>query len=441
MKDDLDLVLRYFESKESAATNPAAGSDRFATLSTDEIQGKLDAAIPPNTRRKELWAVRIFDQWFEQRHNRILHGDTTGLLVLKERHEWNACDWNYLLKMFILEVRKVDGTKYNATTLRDIFSMMQHYLQYTLKKELNLWKDAACRDARMALDAAMKEATREGLVPGTNASSPIPATLEEELWQKGRLATTSPKLLLFTLVFYLGKQFALRGGTELHGLRYSCEIQLQHEDGQELLVYCENRATKTNNAGIKRRFVPLKTVKASHTADHDRCLPCIYKLYVDKRPENCTVQNLFLAWMRSDASIQQGRWYQNAPVGRHSLDGIVRELTAPLTGVTQRYTNQSLRKTCASTLHRAGFAREDIARVTGHSSTAIERYIQFDVQDHVKVSHALQSGGQSSSLSIDTEPERSVEAMEQSNVVTANPAKKMRLNINGNTNTVEIVFE
>ena len=44
---------------------------------------------------------------------------------------------------------------------------------------------------------------------------------------------------------------------------------------------------------------------------------------------------------------------------------------------SDHYSNKSLRKTCATSLHKPRFERADIAKVTGHSSQAIESYVSL----------------------------------------------------------------
>ena len=276
---------------------------------------------------------------------------------------------------------------------------------------------------------------------------PIPHETEIHFWSSGVLGVDDPKKLLFALVFYVGKHFALRGGTELHSLKYNHEIKLTIND---YLIYEETRSTKVNNSGIKSKFRPMKRVEAFHSEGHERCLVCLYKLYTSKRPENCSTNALFLSWFRKAESITAGKWYQNIPLGRHTLDGVVRNLSDSMPG-SSKYTNQSLRKTCASTLHKAGVGREDIAKITGHSSAAIERYISLDSDDHMKYSSLLQSGGNAVSESVsESKPTNCSDVICPSSLVMNTPQqvflnaplhKKMRISADGDKNTVEIVFE
>ena len=67
---------------------------------------------------------------------------------------------------------------------------------------------------RRALDAEMKDGTREGLhIKYKKEEKEFVSEEEEELfWKQGLLGTTTAKSLLNTVYFYNGKIFGLRGG-------------------------------------------------------------------------------------------------------------------------------------------------------------------------------------------------------------------------------------
>lgn len=454
---DLEWLDSLFRSADTNETVQSGGDNdpslptadggaqlvsRFARFSDEEIARKIDDAVPQNTRRKEQWAVTIFNEWRNERQNSILRNESGGLLVTTPIEEWNHSEWNYLLRRFVLEVRKKDGQKYNATSLKDLFGMLQHYVSFTLKKDFSFWKGPAFAEARQALDAAMKETVRDGNIPGQRASQPISGDIEMELWERGDLGTATPKQLLFTLIFYVGKNFALRGGTELHQLQYNKDIVLSTDVNGECLVFVECTANKTNNRGLKMKRQCPREVRSYHTPGHERCLVCLYKMYDAMRPVGCPVGNLFLGYFKNLASIESGKWFQNVPLGRHTLDGIVKTLT---NGSGMRLTNQSLRKTCATTLHRAGIERGDISRITGHSSSALERYIGMDSGDQLRISRALHvsetavhvSSGGSLAAPIGKPAAASV----SSELHSDGDKKRMRVVANGTDNTVTITWE
>ena len=59
------------------------------------------------------------------------------------------------------------------------------------------------------------------------------------------------------------------------------------------------------------------------------------------------------------------KWYTVRPLGVNTLSGMMVNISTRL-GLSQRYTNHSIRATTVTQLSRAGFQARQIMRVTGH---------------------------------------------------------------------------
>ena len=70
--------------------------------------------------------------------------------------EMSASDVNYCLKFFVHEVRKVNSERYNPESLRGLFLAIQYYYRFELGKDWNFLTDKTFKEARDALDIAMK---------------------------------------------------------------------------------------------------------------------------------------------------------------------------------------------------------------------------------------------------------------------------------------------
>jgi hypothetical protein len=217
----LDLMVNSNNSEEHKKE-----AERFVCISSEDRDLMLDKAIPKSTKNKEKWAMGIFRKWNEFRNVTILDGRRQGLMMIKDIAEWNANEWNFVLKEFILEVRKEDGTLYNASSIKDIYGMLHYYIAHTLKQTISLWKDVDFVESRNSLSLAMMEATSSGKVAGINASAPISDDTESMFWENGSLGMDHPKNLSYVLVYLLGKHFALRGGVELHEVTYGRELEI-----------------------------------------------------------------------------------------------------------------------------------------------------------------------------------------------------------------------
>lgn len=403
---NFDVFFNSFEQlptgsvEDDAATiagnveSPKPTSSRFGdALDEVDLERRMLESLPDSTRAKEKWAINLFRTWKESRVQLQMQGHLSGLAVIKPIEDLTKVEINHLLQFFVFEVRKENGQKYPPGTLKNIVSMIQHYYVYTLRSPMSIWTDGEFASTRQALDAAMRETAKDGNMNGSQTASAIPAADEAPLWERGVLGDSTPKILLFTVIFLIGKVFGLRGGRELHLLQFNKEIRLTTEGEDEILLYVEGGVSKVRPCGLKTFNRPVKRNSAYHTPEHRRCLVCLYKRYVSLRPANCTKPQLFLSWFRSETSVRAGKWYQNQVLGRHTLDAVVRTVTVGLPEpAVGRFTNQSLRKTCATTLRDVGMARPEIAKITGHSSTAMERYIGPSVKVAKMASDALQNG-------------------------------------------------
>lgn len=365
-------------------------------------------------------------------------------MVLKEVNEMSKADFNFLLKFFVLEVRKKDGERYGASSLKDFVSMLQYHLQAVLKRNWSIWKDAEFIETRQALDIAMKESTKEGKGAGLRKANAIPNDAEERLWSEGILGLSTPTKLQNALLWLVGLHFALRGGSELRDIEFEKQVRLGFIDGEECLEYKENRITKNNQGGLKTLRKDPKVVRTFHSPDHQRCIVCVYKEYVSHRPIGCCTA-LFLAVNRNWKAESEGQWYTKGPIGRHTLSTVVSDLMKKVAPTDMaRYTNQSLRKTCATRLHEGGVQRADICRVTGHSSTAVEKYISVSVNQQKQISNIV-SATSGSPPAVPPVPHHAAPATPTTTIPTyaesSTPKKKMRVDICGETNRISINFD
>ena len=107
-----------------------------------------------------------------------------------------------------------------------------------------------------------------------------------------------PDQLLNTVIFFVGKGFALRAGKEhraLRGLPFHSQFKfIKDSDGEIFLRYTEDIGLKTNKGGLKHQKIEAKTVDLYATANEDHCpLRAIIK-YLALLPKNRTCQAFYL---------------------------------------------------------------------------------------------------------------------------------------------------
>ena len=90
----------------------------------------------------------------------------------------------------------------------------------------------------------MTISSREGKSAQT-ASQPIPHEMELKFWASAVSENDHPKKLVISLIYYLGKHFTIRGGSELHKLEHNKDVILSQSEGEgELSIFTENRSSK-----------------------------------------------------------------------------------------------------------------------------------------------------------------------------------------------------
>ena len=82
-------------------------------------------------------------------------------------------------------------------------------------------------------------------------------------------------------MYYLGKHFAIRGGSELHKLEHNKDVLLSQSEGEgEILIFTENRSSKQ---GMEDWIEAMSTrrIETMHPEDHALCLLFISLLSIN----------------------------------------------------------------------------------------------------------------------------------------------------------------
>lgn len=139
---------------------------------------------------------------------------------------------NKWLAKFVVEVRKKEeaGKCYPPNSLYQLCCGLQRFLRNNGRPSLNIFEDCLFKHFQDSLDSEMKQLTSLGV--GANVKEAQAFTIEQEdkLWNLNLLGNKSAKVLLDTMVFLIGKNFALRSGQEHRNLKFS---QLTPEPASE----------------------------------------------------------------------------------------------------------------------------------------------------------------------------------------------------------------
>ena len=142
----------------------------------------------------------------------------------------------------------------------------------------------------------------------------------------------------------------LRGGLEHNNLRCpGCKSQLSFERdklGVEHLVYREDPLQKTYQGGLLSKGCN-KIVHVYPSNNILRCPVRLVKKYVSLLPESKRCSKLYL---RCRKNAMPSTWFCDQPYGVNKIKNTVKEI-CKLAGIDRKFTNHSLRATCASRMY------------------------------------------------------------------------------------------
>lgn len=107
----------------------------------NEIMKNIKESVPKKTKYKEDWSKRLFTNYNNARNNNILNCGSSELMVLREVSEMDKSDVSFLLLSFINDVRKKDGNKYPAESLRQLICSLFHFFKYQCNKNWDFFRD------------------------------------------------------------------------------------------------------------------------------------------------------------------------------------------------------------------------------------------------------------------------------------------------------------
>ena len=294
-------------------------SSRYAVITEEEIAQLNRSVIPDATRKKAEWAMKIFKDWHNKKFKNNPFPDVPA--VYKDVDEMSVYDMNYCLKFFVHEVRKLNGERYGPESLRGLVLSIQNYLKTHFGKSWNFLRDKEFQETRTALDTAMKISNETF---ASSRSQPIPDDIEDDLWRRGILGDSSPKVLLRTVCYLLGINLGLRGGDEHRQLEFAKLLTLEKTSDGEVLTF-HDFGSKTFRGGLdhRRRNKRENAKIFENKYNPDRCPIHLYKLYVSLRPEPCTTSAFYL---KPKDRFEGKNWFANAPVGRNTLFSMIKNM-------------------------------------------------------------------------------------------------------------------
>ena len=273
-----DVLVKHEEaiaSSCSAANTSEPPSQPFsAPLPKEDLNELMHKNFASETMKKIQWATKRHHEWREYHHSLGLEYIDCNL---DDRATITATSLDFALCRFITEVKKVDGSDFPGKTLYDIIICLQFHLE-CLGFSFRLINDAIFRDIKFTVDNTMKQRVSKGIGLSVRQAQVLSITDEDYLWSMGYLGTSNPDQLLNTIVFCVGKGFALRAGKEhraLSPILFASQLKFMRDcDNEIFLRYTEDIGLNTKKGGLKHKKVNVKTVD----------------MFASNRPEHCPLR-------------------------------------------------------------------------------------------------------------------------------------------------------
>ena len=223
-------------------------------LKAEDLKDLKHKNFSEDTLKKIKWVTKMYREWRG-------HRNVGGIVIqcdLDKNETVSVATLNAAVPQFLSEVRKLNGASFLGRTLYDIVICIQFHLEINgfCFKLLN---DERFREIKWSLDNLMKLRTAEGVGVSVRKAQILSQSEEEFLWSLGLLGSSNPEVLLNTVIFVIGKGFALRAGKEHQALRspsFNSQFSFLHDDqGYWLIRYNEEIGFKTNKGGLKHRKV------------------------------------------------------------------------------------------------------------------------------------------------------------------------------------------
>ena len=179
--------------------------------SQKDIKRSMESGVPEKTRSQTNWAIKVWTEWATSRNRNLLPDEAPFNCEIETL---SAQLINFWLSRFVLEIRRRDGERYPPASLYQLCCGILRYLRAAGRAEVNIFEQAEFHTFRATLDSEMKRLNSTGQYIHKRRAEPITVEDENVLWEVGLLGTTSPIVLLCTLVYMVGLYFALRSGSE-----------------------------------------------------------------------------------------------------------------------------------------------------------------------------------------------------------------------------------
>ena len=264
-----------------------------------------------------------------------------------------------MLRQFYAEVRTKSGNPYSTSGMRNIrASIQRHLTSPPYNRAINIITD---RNFQVS-NTIFKAQVRTLRVEGKDITKHKPVIEKEDMTKiTSNLKTDNPVGLQQRVFIDLMLHFGRRGREGLRELKRESFVIKKGAGGCEYVELAYNEMEKKRDGtDVNVR----ETDKKMYGAGGEDCPVKNLKSYLSHLNVKCSA----FFQRPSKNYLTTGKWYDNAPLGIHTLSSMMRNISEKA-GLSTNFTNHSLRATTITVLSHKGISPNDICSVTGHRST------------------------------------------------------------------------
>ena len=132
--DSEDFQAPKAKKARKSSSSSRDKSQRFAMVTEEEAKKSAKGVVPANTAKNDQWALNTFKAWLSERNTHSKELCPDDVLVLDD-----AVLLNKWLSLFVMEVRKLDGSPYPPSTIHLILCGLQRFMRRSNVSPVNIF--------------------------------------------------------------------------------------------------------------------------------------------------------------------------------------------------------------------------------------------------------------------------------------------------------------
>ena len=265
------------------------------------------------------------------------------------------------LRRFYAEVRSSKQEEYSKSTLIGFRFSIERYLNAPpLCRGIKISSDPRFKRSNDMLDAKIASLKKENM-----QSTVHKPCIEEEDIRKLKSSTvfnlTSPLSLLRNVWFHVVYFFCRRGREGQRALTTTSFKFETDAAGRNFITMTHDEASKNHPGGVNDTASTEKEGRIYETDQVNDGYKAL-RLYLSKVNPKCSA---FFQYPRKMWRPEDGIWYEAKPLGVNTLANMMKNISKEA-GLSQVYTNHSVRSTAITLLSNAGVPNRHIMAISGH---------------------------------------------------------------------------